>query len=145
MPESVLDQQIALRNATMQAAFDSAPDKTLAIDPSHYLEVEVRARVGRMLAHRAVMEPSAEMAEYAGLLRKRFKSQYAQMWHTIVDWPTAVLVAVWGEEPDAGQPGCDPTYKGWPLAYGDLELGYAKKMAEGTYFPPGMVLLPVEG
>ena len=59
-----------------------------------------------------------------------------------VDWPTALLIGMHGEEPDASKTG-DGT--GWPTAFSELHERRAALWLNDNKWPLGAAALPREG
>ena len=133
---SAVAAHIDARNAEIQAKWDAAPDKQLAIDPSHYLDVVLKDRAARYAAHMAKMDIPPEMALFALAMSQRFGS-YVKVHHFIADWLTSLLIVRYGEE-------CDPALSemrndgspgGWPLTFDDADKQRALQLVQLKNWP----------
>lgn len=157
---AVLDAHIADRNAELVLAFENAPDKQQAIDPSHYLDIVLAERAPIYAAHVVSMDLSPEDILWSMGMKKRYKSSYVRVWYFIGDWITAFLILRYGEEPRAYDeaevmaarktgraPNCstDPSFAGWPLAFNAGDITRMQQLLKGKNWPKEFALLPVEG
>jgi hypothetical protein len=128
---------IAARDAALQAQYDAAPDKTLVIDPAHYLEQVLRERSDLYAAHVAAMDIAPEMTLWAMAMGKKYGS-YVKVWHYVADWITALLIIRYGEEPRATHT-ADGT--SWPLAFSSDDTARAMKLLKGEKWPADALTL----
>jgi hypothetical protein len=160
MTDAVTLRQIEARNAAMHARYDEAPDKTLVIDPAHYLEQVLRERAAGYAAHVAGMEIGVDMFGWAMGMAIQYKNSNVQCTYFIADWITALLILRYGEEHrayDAAEvaaaiaegraPNCstDPNFAGWPVRFSPADKLKALDILRGMIWPaPQWTLLSPE-
>ncbi len=127
-----LTAHIDARNAEITAAWDAAPDKQLAIDPSHYLDVVLSERAQLYADHLKAMDIPPDMAIWAVAMARKF-GPTVKVWHFVADnWITALMILMHGEEPRASH---TSDGSAWPRAIDDRHRQRMTDLLAGKDWP----------
>lgn len=129
--DALLTQLIEARDAAWRAQHGP--------DGEHYLAV-LQDRADRFAAHVATMTITPDLAAWALAMATTYGTPYVRMHYFVADWLTALLIARYGEEPDAAR-SSDPAFAGWPNAFTDADRQRAAEMlATPAKWPLGLSL-----
>ena len=125
MADPTLTTHIAARNAQLT---DENP-----VSAEHYLPV-LQERADTYAAHIATMALPPDVTYWAMAMTRKYGGSYVRAHHFIADWVTALLIAMYGEEPDGSK-----TQDGlsWPTALSAGDLVYAQAWLAGSKWPEG--------
>jgi len=94
------------------------------VDPYRVITAD---RAVRWAAHVLIAKAPPLMKQWAGQMTAQFDSDTVRIWHTQLDWITALAIARYGEAEDY-----------WPPAFTDGDLLRAAQWQLGAWVPEGV-------
>lgn len=111
--------EIVRREAALRAQAEQD-----GVDPYRLITAD---RATRWTTHPLIARASALLKQWAGQMTAQFDSDTVRIWHTQLDWITALAVARYGEAEDY-----------WPPAFTDGDLLRAAQWQMGAWVPEGV-------